>query len=426
MPGAPASRFAPLRQAGFRTLWLVWLAANLTLWMHDVAAAWLMTSLTDSALLIALVPSAATLPLFLLGLPSGALADLVDRRRYLAFTHAWVAGVALALAAMTLHGALTAPWLLAGCFVSGVGMAMRWPLFAAIVPDLVPRHDLPAALALNGIAGNLTRIVGPLVAGALLAGAGSGSVFLLNAALSLGALVLVLRWRPPPQLPPQPQTQPSARPARRLLDAMLLGWRHVWRSPQLRVILLRIFLFFLQATALMALLPLLALRLDGGGPAVFTWLLVALGAGAMLVAFNLDRLRRSAGPDLVVGAGTCLHAAAATGAALAPDLWLALPAAAVVGMAWIATANTLTVAMQLALPNPLRARGMAIYQMAVMGGSAAGAAGWGALAGATSVTTSIVAAAVLGPVVLLATRRLSVLSPHDFLGPAIDTPGPPE
>lgn len=395
------------------------------MWMHDVAAAWLMTSLTDSALLVALVQSAATLPLFLLGLPSGALADRVDRRRYLAFTHAWVAGVALALAAMTFYDALTAPLLLAGSFLNGVGMAMRWPLFAAIVPDLVPRDELPAALALNGIAGNLTRIAGPLIAGALLAGAGSGWVFLLNAALSLGVLVLVLRWQPQPQAQPLQLSQPhpSGRPALRLLEAMQQGWRHVWGSPQLRVILLRIFLFFLQATALMALLPLVAQRLHSGGPAVFTWLLVALGAGAMLVAFNLDRLRRSAGPDLIVGGGTCVHAAATAAAALAPDLWRALPAVAVAGMAWIATANTLTVAMQLALPNPVRARGMAIYQMAVMGGSAAGAAGWGALAGATSVAASMIAAAVLGPVLLLATHRLSVVSAQDFLAADIDMPG---
>jgi MFS family permease len=401
-PGAPASGFAPLRQRGFRTLLLVWLAANLTMWMHDVAAAWLMTSLTDSALMIALVQSAATLPLFLLGLPSGALADRINRRRYLAVTHVWVAAVAIALAILTWYGALTAPLLLAGSFLNGVGMAMRWPLFAAIVPDLVARDALPAALALNGIAGNLTRIIGPLLAGALLAGAGSVAVFALNAALSVAALLLVLRWRPP-SLPLHRSATP---PAAGLVAAMGQGWRYVWGMPPLRVILLRISLFFLQATALVALLPLVALRLGAGGPGVFTWLLVAQGAGAVVVAFNLNRLRRLAGPDRIVAAGICVHAVAAVAAVLASTLWLALPALAVAGMAWIATANTLTVAMQLALPNPLRARGMAIYQMAVMGGSAVGAAGWGALAGATSVLVSIVAAAVLGPALLLATRRL--------------------
>lgn len=399
-PSAPPSTFTPLREPGFRMLWLVWLGANLTMWMSDVASAWLMTSLTDSAFMVAMVQSASTLPLFLLGLPSGALADIVDRRRYLALTHVWVGGVALALAALSFIGALSAPLLLAATFLNGIGMAMRWPLFAAIVPDLVQRDELPAALALNGIAANMARIVAPLIAGALLAGVGSPWVYLLNAALSVVALVLILRWQVVPKI--------RVLPAERLVPAMRVGLQHVLRSPPLRIILLRIFLFFLQSTALMALLPLVALRLDGGGPAAFTSLLVALATGAILIAFNLNRLRRHASRARMVGAGICVHAAASVGAALAPSMWLAAPAVAVAGMAWIVTANSLTVAVQLALPNWVRARGMAIYQMAVMGGSAAGAALWGYLASVSSVRASIAAAAALGPLVFLLTRRYGV------------------
>ncbi|SEO09419.1 Predicted arabinose efflux permease, MFS family [Duganella sp. CF517] len=387
-------------------LWLVWLGANLTMWMNDVASAWLMTSLTGNAFMIALVQSASTLPLFLLGLPSGALADLLDRRRYLAWTHAWVAGVALALAALTFFGALNAPLLLLCSFLNGIGMAMRWPLFAAIVPQLVRRDDLPAALALNGIAGNMARIIGPLIAGALLAGAGSACVYLLNALLSCAALALILRWRPAPEA--------SAPPPERFVAAMRAGLWHVLGRAQLRNILLRIFLFFLQATALMALLPLVALRLAGGGAGAgaFTTLLVAMGAGAVLAAFNLHRLRRLAGPDTLVGVGVCVHAAASAVAVLAPGMGLAAAALAVAGMAWIATANALTVAMQLALPDRVRARAMAIYQMAVMGGSAAGAALWGYVASVGSVRASVLAAAVLGPLVWWSTRRLGVGAAH--------------
>lgn len=384
-------------------LWLVWLGANLTMWLNDVASAWLMTSLTDNALMIAMVQSASTLPLFLLGLPSGALADLVDRRRYLALTQVWVGVIAMALAALSYTGRLNAPLLLACTFLNGVGMAMRWPLFAAIVPDLVPRGDLPAALALNGIAANLSRIIGPMVAGALLAVTGGLGVYLLNAALSVVALALILCWRPPPKIP--------VLPAERLLSAMRTGLRHVAHSPPLRIILLRIFLFFLQATALTALLPLLALRLgdaDPGSPGAYTSLLVALASGGILIAFNLNRLRRHASADTIVAVGICAHAAASICAALAPTLQLAALAVAVAGMAWLATANSLTVAVQLALPDWVRARGMAIYHMAVMGGSAFGAALWGYVASAGSVRISIITAAALGPLLLLLTRRYSV------------------
>ena len=195
MSDAPPSSLAPLKGPVFRMLWLAWLAANVTMWMNDVAAAWLMTTLTDSAVLVALVQAASTLPVFVLGLPSGALADIVDRRRYFAVTQLWVACVALLLCLASLAGVLSAPLLLALTFANGIGLAMRWPVFAAIVPDLVPRHELPAALALNGVAMNMSRVIGPVLAGALLAGAGSAAVFALNAVLAIVAFVLILRWK---------------------------------------------------------------------------------------------------------------------------------------------------------------------------------------------------------------------------------------
>src|SRR5690606_28699753 len=166
-------------------LWFTWLAANTTMWMNDVAAAWLMTTLAPSPLWVALVQSASTLPVFLLGLPSGALADTVDRRRYFMLTQFWVAGTATVLCAVILLDAMTAPLLLALTFVNGIGLAMRWPVFAAIIPEVVTPQHLPQALALNGIAMNASRIVGPLVAGALIASVGSVWVFVLNAVLSV-------------------------------------------------------------------------------------------------------------------------------------------------------------------------------------------------------------------------------------------------
>jgi MFS family permease len=308
--------------------------------------------------------------------------------------------VAVVLCATALAGALSAPLLLALTFANGIGMAMRWPVFAAIVPEVVPRDQLATALALNGIAMNMSRVIGPVVAGALLASAGSPWVFLLNALLSLVAFVLILRWRS--------QRKASALPGERFIGAMRVGLQHVQQSPRMRAVLGRIFLFFLQSTALTALLPLVARRL-GGGAGTFTLLLGAMGVGAIFAAlFLLPRLRARLGRDEMVRWGTVVHALASITVAWSPTVWLTAPAMVVAGMVWLSVANSLTVAAQMALPDWVRARGMSIYQMALMGGSASGAALWGYVAGQTSVPTSLVSAAIAGPLLLLVTRRIIV------------------
>lgn len=396
---APPSSLAPLKGPVFRMLWTAWLAANVTMWMNDVAAAWLMTSLTDSTVMVALVQAASTLPVFVLGLPSGALADILDRRKYFAATQLWVASVAVVLCLCSLADLLSAPLLLALTFANGIGLALRWPVFAAIVPEIVPRHELPAALALNGVAMNMSRVIGPVAAGMLLAAAGSAAVFALNAVLAIVACVLILRWRS--------QRRASALPGERFVGAMRVGLQHVMQSPRMRAVLVRVFLFFLQSTAVTALLPLVARGL-GGGAGTFTLLLASMGSGAIAAALYLPRLRVGIGRDTFVRWGTLAHALASCTVAWSPTLWLSVPAMALAGMAWISTANSLTLAAQMALPNWVRARGMSVYQMALMGGSAAGAALWGQVASFTGVPWAIVAAAVFGPTLLLLTRRLTV------------------
>ena len=408
IPAATASdtgALAPLREPVFRMLWLTWMTANLTMWMNDVAAAWLMTSLTDSPVMVALVATASTLPVFVLGLGSGALADILDRRLYFASTQIWVSVNAMLLAAASLAGVLNAPLLLALTFSNGVGLAMRWPVFAAIVPEIVSKPHLPAALALNGVAMNLSRVVGPMLAGALLASLGSASVFVLNALLAAGASVVILRWRAP--------KHHSTLPGERFVGAVRVGVQHVWQSPRMRVVLLRVFLFFLQASGLMALLPLVAKHLHAGGPALYTGMLASVGCGAIFAALSFPRWRVHFGRDAFVRWGTIVHAASSCVVVLAPTPWLALPALAVIGMAWISTANTLTVAAQMALPNWVRARGMSIYQMALMGGSAAGAMLWGQVAGASSVLAAVVGAAGMGLVLLVLLRKWSVEGGED-------------
>ncbi len=406
--------FAPLAAPVFRMLWLTWLAANTCMWMNDVATAWLMTTLTTSPVLVALVQTASTLPVFLLGLPSGALADILDRRRYFMATQFWVAVVAVVLCAAILAGGLNAWTLLALTFANGIGLAMRWPVFAAIVPELVPRAQLPAALALNGVAMNASRIIGPLAAGAIIASVGSAWVFVLNALLSVVAGLTIMRWKR------APTPQPLGR--ERLGSAMRVGLAFVRESPPLRAVLWRIAVFFLHATALLALLPLVARALAGGGAGTFTLLLAAMGAGAIASAVFLPRLRQRMSMDQLVVRGTAAQALATAAMALAPDVRVALPAMVLGGAAWLTTANSLSVAAQLALPNWVRARGMSIFQMAIMGATAGGAALWGQVASLSSVHTSLGVAAASGIAAMLLVQRL-VPGRHgdEDLSPALAT-----
>ncbi|HSW04066.1 MFS transporter [Aquabacterium sp.] len=391
---------APLHNPVFRILWLAWLAANMTMWMNDVAAAWLMTSLTTSPVMVALVQTASTLPVFLLGIPSGAMADIVDRRRYFAVTQLWVLVVALLLAALSLAGALNAPLLLALTALNGIGLATRWPVFAAIVPQVVEREHLSAALALNGISMNLSRVIGPVAAGALISLVSPAAVFALNALLAAVAMVLILRW--------QSVRETSPLPGERFVGAMRAGLAFTMQSPRLKVVLLRIFVFFVQAYGLVALLPLVARQLHGGGPAAFTVLLSCIGAGAITAALYFPKLRARFTRDQFVLYGTLIHATFSALVVLVPEIWVALPATVIVGMAWISVANSLTLSAQMALPDWVRARGMSIYQTALMGGSASGALLWGQMAEWTSVRTSVLAAAAFGVLALLLTHRLRI------------------
>ena len=392
--------FAPLRDTVFRGLWFAWLAANMTMWMNDVAAAWLMTSLTTNPVMVALVQTASTLPVFLLGVPSGAVADIVDRRRYFAATQLWVAATALLLAVLSLSGLLNAPLLLLLTAINGIGLAMRWPVFSAIVPQVVSREHLSMAIALNGISMNLSRVIGPVVAGGLIALVSPAAVFVLNALLAAGAMVLILRWRS--------VSEPSPLPGERFIGAMRAGIGFTMQSPRLKVVLLRVLLFFIQSSALLALLPLVARQMHGGGPATFTVLLSSLGAGAIVAALYFPRWRARYDRDRFVLVGTLAHAAFSLVVVFVHETWIALPAMVACGMAWISVANSLTVAAQMAMPDWVRARGMSIYQTALMGGSAAGSVLWGQVAAWWDVDGAVIAAAVFGVVALALTRRHTV------------------
>ena len=410
----PPPRFAalqPLKLPVFRLIWSTWLTANICMWMNDVAAAWLMTSLTSTPIWVALVQSASTLPVFLLGLPSGALADILDRRRWLMATQFWLAITAIVLCAAIALDLINAPLLLMLTFANGVGLALRWPVFSAIVPELVPRSQLPAALGLNGMAMNLSRIVGPLVAGALIASAGSVWVFGLNAVLSVASGFVILRWRR--------EHTPNPLGREKLISAMRVGVQFVRQSQRMRAVLVRVALFFFHSTALLALLPLLARGLKGGGAATFTLLLASMGAGAILAVMFLPRLRQAFTRDALVLRGATLQSLATAVMAFAPNAWVAVPAMFAAGMAWITVANSLSVSAQLSLPDWVRARGMSMYQMGIMGSSAIGAAIWGQIATVGTLRVSLLIGAVSGTVMMaLALRWVQDGGSDDDMSPA--------
>nr|WP_315242912.1 MFS transporter [uncultured Albidiferax sp.] len=397
MPSSPLA--LPLRNPIFRMLWLAWLAGNMTMWMNDVSAAWLMAELTEGPMMVALVQASASLPLFLLGLPSGALADLVNRKRLYAFAQFWIALVSIALAVLAAGGWMTAPWLLFLCFANGIGLAIRFPVFAAIMPTLVPREQLISALTLNALAINVSRIAGPLLAGVVIASMGMGAVFTLNAALSLLSCGLILKCGP--------QTEKTATRGQGFFATMRGGLIFVRESKPMQKILLRIFVFFVHSIGLIALLPLVAKALHADAT-TYTMLLASMGVGAIVTGLTMPYISNAANPDRIVAIGVVLYAAATATVALTSSFWLIGAALAVSGGVWLSVVNTITMSAQLVLPNSLRARGMAIYQMAIMGGSAAGAALWGQVATHSSVSTALLASAATSLVVLWLTYRITV------------------
>ena len=384
-PG-PSTALAPLRHPSFAVLWSAWLLGSLCMWMTDVAAAWIMTTLTSSKTLVALVQTASALPSFLLALPAGALADAMDRRRALLLAQAWMTLTALTLAAAAFTHSFTPATLLALVFCGGMGFAMRWPVTAALVPQAVPPSDVAQAMALNAVAVNASRVVGPLMAGVLLAAWGGAGVFMLGAALWVLSSIALALWRP--------QTA-QALPRRRtpLLRAMRSGLRHAWRNRPLRAAMVRVWLLFMALMGLMGLLAPVARMLGSTSATLYSLLFACLGLGAVFSAFALHGLRARTPVQAMVTWAPLVLALATFVTAVSPSAWLTAPALFVAGGVWLMGGNTLTVRAQLTLPNRLRARGMAIFLMAVMSGSAVGAAVFGALADLAGVRESLLALA---------------------------------
>ncbi len=381
--GAP---FAPFAHRAFALLWTATLISNIGTWMHDVGAGWLMTTLNPTPAVVALVQAATTLPVFLFALFAGALADRVDKRRMLIVVNVALTAIVAALAILTALSLMTPGLLLAFTFVIGTGAALMAPAWQAIVPSLVPRATLQPAIALNSMGINISRAIGPALAGILITTIGLAAPFVLNALSHLVIIAALLAWRPAPaperSLPPEP-----------LFGSMVTGLRHVSHNGPLKATLVRSFGFFIFASAYWALLPLVARGLPDGGAEIYGILLAAVGSGAVAGALALPKLRQSVGSNALAAGGTIVTAVAMATLGIAWNGATAIAAALLGGLGWITVLTSLNVSAQTALPNWIRARGLAVALMVFFGSMALGSTLWGQVATFTSIQTALLIAA---------------------------------
>lgn len=385
---APPSAWSPLRIGVFRALWLAVLVSNIGTWMQTVGAQWLLIHLPHAAVLVALVQVADNLPDVLFGLVGGVLADIFDRRRLLIVTQLGLAAVGALLTVLTYRGEMPPHLLIGFTFVIGFSSVLSNPAYQAIVPELVPRAELRAASTLGAMSVNIARLIGPGLAGLVIARMGVSAVFALNTLSYVFFAIVVALWRPP---------QPAAgtRLPERFGSAVRAGVGYVRHSPVVARIFLRATLFLVPASVLWALLPLIAsetLHLDAGGYGI---MLGALGAGALGGAFILPRVREVATDNVMLAAASAVYAAALALLVVAPGIVVAVLVLLPAGAAWMAVLSHINAELQLFLPAWVRARGMSVYQMVLFGGQAAGALLWGVMAEPFGVGATFLVAAVL-------------------------------
>jgi MFS family permease len=371
-PAAPVSPWGALRHRVFRWLWIATVVSNVGGWLYNAASGWLMTSLDPDPFIVSLVQVANSAPLFLFALPAGALADMTDKRRFILALEILTTVLCAVFAALVALNRVTPALLLLFIFLVGTLGAVETPAWQAITPLLVPKASLSSAIALNSVGVNLSRVIGPALAGVIILGAGIAAPFWLNAVSNLGVIAVILWWRAPvrhaPALPPE-----------HLSSAIRAGVRYARYHGTLRATLARAVGFFLFASAYWALLPVLARRQLHGGATLYGVLLATLGAGAVGGALFLPRLRARLGADRLVALGELGTALALVLFATARGAPLALLACLLAGAAWIMALAVLNVSAQLALPEWVRGRGLAVYAAVFFGTMSLGSACWGFL-----------------------------------------------
>ncbi|WP_159878773.1 MFS transporter [Plantibacter sp. T3] len=399
VPSSQPSAWAPMAITAFRVLWFAQLGSNIGTWMQTVGAQWVLVEAAAGAAVIALVQTASLAPAILVALPAGVLADSLDRRRLLIWGSSASAVLAAGLTVVAWIGALS-PWtILAFTFLLGITSTLTSPAWQAIQPELVPRNLIAASSALGGVTVNGARAVGPALAGVVLSAFGAPVVFGVNALSFVGAVIALIWWKRPAQTGLDDREPFGA--------ALRAGVRYVVSAHLVRRILLRSALFALPASALWALLPLTAkrLQLDSSGYGV---LLGALGVGAVLGIFALPLARRRFSDNLVIAVSAVLFATGSLAAAVLPVV-PTLVLLVLAGLAWIGTLTVLNAALQLTLPQWVRSRGASIYILVFMGAMAIGSTGWGIVAQWLGTSLAYSASAVLLLLVAASVRVLPLL-----------------
>jgi MFS family permease len=401
------SPWAPLGEPLFRSLWIASVISYTGTWMQNVGAGWLMTQLTLNPFMVGLVQAAAALPVFLVILPAGALADMVDRRRFLLLTQGWMVLAAATLGILTLTSCV-GPWvLLLFTFLLGLGAVMNDPAWQAITPELVPAEQHASAVALNSAGFNVARAVGPALGGIIVAAVGCGTTFLLNAFSFLGVILFLYRWQRPIEV--QPKTQ-------RVWSAIGDGFSYVRESGLAKSVLLRTGTFSVAAVAMLALLPIIARPYGARGYGV---LLGCFGLGALLGALVLPRLREKLSVDGVVGIAILIFAGMTFAAGRAETFALLCAVMFVAGGAWIGILACLNVAAQTMCPAYVRARALSFYLLVLQGGMAVGATLWGALAKRIGVPDALGVAAVALALGVFAMRGHRITASELDMTPAV-------
>jgi MFS family permease len=396
----PASILAPFQRRIFLALWVASLASNFGGLIQAVGASWLMTSLSPTADIVALVQASNVLPIMALSLIAGAVSDLFDRRKLMLAAQIMALIFSALLAVLTYTGAIT-PWsLLALTFLVGCGTALYGPAWQSAVGEVVPRGELPAAIALNSIGFNIARSVGPAIGGFIVALLGSQAAFLINTLSYVGLIAVLLRWKRPVEarkLPPES-----------IASAMIAGLRYVRLSPAIRAVLFRSTVFGITASAVWALMPLIARDQIGGGPSIYGLLLGAFGVGAVLSAWTSTRLRARLNAERVVELATLCFAIASLVAAFSGLLWLTMIGMVLGGAGWVLALSTFNISIQLAVPRWVVGRAVAIYQTLAFGGMAIGSWLWGLVAHHGGLTFALASAGCLLLASLLLIRAFPV------------------
>src|SRR6202050_3042048 len=417
------SGFEPLGVPLFRDLWLASIVSNLGGWMQDTAGTWLMTVLTPSPLLIALMQTAASLPVVILGLLAGATADIFDRRRLLIFWQAWMLVAVAVLSVLTFFDIIS-PWiLLILTFLLNIGAAMNSPAWQAIVPEVIPRAQLPDAISLNSAGFNLARALGPAMGGLAvalfaLAPTGAASVFLLNSLSFVGVILVLYRWQRNPLFK-------SALPAERIRGSVRAGIRYMRYAPMLQAAFMRTLIFTLFVSAVWALLAVVGRDDLHQGARGYGIMNGSMGFGAVIGATSLPRVRRVLSADAIIASATAVFVSTLAVLALVKVPLIIIAVLITAGFAWTSAMSTLNLAVQVSVPAWVQARALGAYQMIFAGGMALGGVISGYIAEHVSTSKSLMGGAAGLALTLPLSLRFHVLrgvqpdfSPHLYALPA--------